>query len=64
MDLTKVGDLKWNVDQTKKQAPDPTGAKHIGGFKKDMKTIKDSNSVNDMLVVKRAKNKRQFLTDP
>ena len=62
MDLTRVGDLNWSINPGNPPKADPTGAKHIKGFKKDIKTLKDSNSVHDMLDIKRSKTKRQFLT--
>lgn len=61
MDLTKVGDTKWNVNQSNPSKIDRTGAKQITAFKKDIQDIKASTSVYEMLDVKRSKNKRQFL---
>jgi hypothetical protein len=62
MDLTKVGDSNWNPDPYSPARQDPTGAKHIKSFQKDIKTLKTSSAVNDMLDTKRSKKKRQFLT--
>jgi hypothetical protein len=62
MDLTKVGNTHWSTNPNTPPKPDPTGAKHIKGFQKDIKTLQTSNAVHDMLDVKRSKNKRQFLT--
>lgn len=62
MDLTKVGDTNWNINPYSPAKPDPTGARHIKSFQKDIKIFKTSNAVNEMLDVKRSKNKRQFIT--
>lgn len=62
MDLTRIGDLNWSTNPSNPPKADPTGSKHIAGFKKDIKTLKSSNSVHDMLDIKRTKTKRQFIT--
>ena len=62
MDLTKIGDSNWSTNPNVPRKPDPTGAKHIKSFQKDIKVLQVSNDVGNILDIKRSKNKRQFLT--
>ncbi len=61
MNLAKVGESNWNVSQIPSTKSDRTGAKQIIEFKKDIQTLKASNSVHDILDIKRSKKKRQFM---
>lgn len=66
MDLKKVGGLNWSVHRSQMALqpyiPNATGIEHIYGFKKDAKALKESNSVANVLEIKRSKFKRQFLS--